>query len=182
MLFRSGGTNSLDTSPPFDQEELWSYEMGVKSELNNKRLILNGSLFYYDYDDLQVSTFANGTTRIENAASADLTGIELSMSALLSDGLTLNAAATWLDSEYKDFVTTFGNLPDGSGPNVVNLSGNQLINAPDFKIVGNLRYDWRVGGNPLYLFGQVTHQSEVVRPLPREHPSEKSPLGHMFGR
>ncbi len=159
--FKSGGTNSLDTSPPFDQEELWSYEMGVKSELNNKRLILNGSLFYYDYDDLQVSTFANGTTRIENAASADLTGIELSMSALLSDGLTLNAAATWLDSEYKDFVTTFGNLPDGSGPNVVNLSGNQLINAPDFKIVGNLRYDWRVGGNPLYLFGQVTHQSEV---------------------
>jgi len=58
-------------------------------------------------------------------------------------------------------VTTYGNLPDGSGPNIVNLSGNSLINAPDFKIVGNLNYQWQLAGNTAYLFGQVSHQSEV---------------------
>jgi iron complex outermembrane receptor protein len=158
--FKSGGTNSLDTSPPFDQEQLWSYELGMKSSWNNNRLLLNGALFYYDYDDLQVSTFANGTTRIENAASADLLGLEVNLSALLADGLTFNAAATWLDTEYQDFVTTFGNLPEG-GPNVVNLSGNNLINAPDFKLVANMNYEWQLAENTAYLFGQVTHQAEV---------------------
>ena len=138
--FKSGGTNSLDTSAPFDQEQLWSYEAGIKSSLNNNRLLLNGSLFYYDYDDLQVSTFANGTTRIENAASAKLTGVEVTLSALLTEGLTVNAAATWLDSEYQDFITTYGIIPGfrPTRPNVVNLSGNQLINAPEFKLVANM--------------------------------------------
>jgi len=98
--FKSDGANSLDTSPPFDQEQLWSYEMGVKSSWNENRLQANGSIFYYDYSDLQVSTFADGTTRIENAAAADILGIELSLSAILTEGLLLNLAATWLDSEY----------------------------------------------------------------------------------
>jgi iron complex outermembrane receptor protein len=158
--FKSGGTNSLDTSPPFDQEELISYELGMKSSWNDNRVIFNGSLFQYDYNDLQVSTFADGTTRIENAASADLTGIELTLAALLTDNLTLNVAGTFLDTEYKDFVTVFGNRPEG-GPNVVDLSGNELINAPESKIVASLSYDWSIGGNEAYLFAQYTHVAEL---------------------
>ena len=38
--FKSGGTNSLDTSPPFDQEELISYELGMKSSWSDNRVIL----------------------------------------------------------------------------------------------------------------------------------------------
>jgi iron complex outermembrane receptor protein len=158
--FKSGGTNSLDTSPPFDQEELWSYEIGLKSEWMNNRVVLNGALFYYDYDDLQVSTFADGTTRIENAASADLTGLELSTSALLTEGLLFNLSMTFLDSEYKNFITQYGVLPDGS-PNVVDLAGNSLINAPDFKLVSDLQYQFQLAGHTAYLYGQVSHQTEI---------------------
>jgi iron complex outermembrane receptor protein len=158
--FKSGGTNSLDTSPPFDQEELWSYEAGIKSEWYDNRLRINGSIFFYDYDDLQVSTFADGTTRIENAAAAEIFGAELDLSAILLEGLIFNLGVSWLDTEYDDFVTTFGNLPDGS-PNVVDISGNNLINAPEFKIVTNLRYEWELAGNVAYLFGQVSHQDDV---------------------
>jgi len=158
--FKSGGTNSLDTSPPFDQEELISYELGMKSSWSNNRVIFNGSFFQYDYNDLQVSTFADGTTRIENAASADLTGDELTLAALLTDNLTLKIAGTFLDTEYKDFVTVFGNRPEG-GPNVVDLSGNELINAPESKLVASLSYDWSIGGNEAYLFAQYTHVAEL---------------------
>jgi iron complex outermembrane receptor protein len=159
--FKSGGTNSLAaTSPPFDQEELWAYEVGMKSTWMDDRLRFNGALFYYDYDDLQVSTFADGTTRIENAASAELTGLELEVSALLTEGLVMNIGATFLDTEYDDFITTFGNLPEG-GPNVVNLSGNSLINAPDLKVVGNLDYRFNVAGNTMYLFGQVSWTDDI---------------------
>lgn len=153
--FKSGGTNSLSSvAPPFDQEELWSYEVGFKSQWKDDRMRLNGSFFFYDYDDLQVSTFADGTTRIENAASAEIMGLELDFSAILADGLVFNLAATWLDSEYDDFITTFG-------VDVVDLAGNELINAPEFKAVGNLRYEWQLGANTAYVFGQVSHSSEL---------------------
>ena len=158
--FKSGGTNSLDTSPPFDPEKLTSYEVGMKSQWGDDRYRLNGALFWYDYEDLQVSTFANGTTRIENAASAQLLGLELEFSAVLAEGLVFNAAGMWLDSEYDDFVTTFGNLPTG-GPNVVDLSGNQLINAPELKLVSNLRKDFALAGNDAYVFGQVTWTDDI---------------------
>ena len=158
--FKSGGTNSLDTSPPFDQEQLISYEMGLKSSWNQQRVTLNAALFHYDYDDLQVSTFAEGTTRIENAASAKLTGLEVTLAALVSDNLTLQVAGTFLDSEYNDFITTFGNAPEG-GPNVVDLSGNELINAPSTKVVSSVNYDIPMGDNGAYLMGQWTYVSEL---------------------
>jgi len=162
--FKSGGTNSLAPgSLPFDQEELWSYEAGVKSDLYDGRLRANISVFFYDYDDLQVSTFdaTTGTTRIENAASAEVTGIELELSALPIDNLLWNLGVTFLDSEYDEFVTTFGQIPGGGGPNVVDLSGNQLVNAPELKLVTNARYEMQVGDNSLYFFGQVAWQDDV---------------------
>ncbi len=164
--FKSGGTNSLSPgSTPFDPESLWSYEIGLKSEFYDGKMQLNLAGFYYDYTDLQVSTFDadSGTTRIENAASAEVLGIEAEFSAILVDGLVFNFGATWLDTEYKDFVTTNGNIPgtDPAQPNVVDLSGNNLINAPELKIVTNLRYDWNIGDNTLYAFGQYTWQDDI---------------------
>ena len=53
--FKSGGTNSLDNSPAFDPEFIWSYEGGFKTTMANGAIRLNGALFYYDYSDLQVS-------------------------------------------------------------------------------------------------------------------------------
>ena len=54
--------------------------------------MLNLSAFFYDYSDLQVSTFdaTTGTTRIENAATAEVLGAELDFSAILLDGLVFN--------------------------------------------------------------------------------------------
>lgn len=152
--FKSGGTNSLNTAPAFDPEEIWSYEVGVKSEWYDNRLRVNAAAFYYDYDDLQVSTFSMGTTLIENAASAELFGVELDLTAVPVEGLVWNLGFSWLDTEYDDFVTTFG-------PDVVDVSGNNLINAPEIKIVTNLRYEWALAGNTAYLFGQVSHQDDV---------------------
>jgi iron complex outermembrane receptor protein len=152
--FKSGGTNSLDLNPSFNPEEIWSYEVGVKSTLWNDRLRLNGAAFYYDYSDLQVSTFSMGTTLIENAASAEIMGLEVDASALLTDQLVWNVGLSLLDTEYDDFVTTFG----GS---TVDVSGNNMVNAPEVKLITNLRYDWELAGNTAFVFGQVTHQDDV---------------------
>ncbi len=118
------------------------------------RLRLNLAAFYYDYSDLQVSTFSQGTTLIENAASAEGLGFELDSSLLITEGLVWNVGLSLLNTEYKDFVTTFGS-------EVVDVSGNTLINAPEAKLVTDLTYDWQLFGNTAFVFGQVAYQDDV---------------------
>jgi outer membrane receptor protein involved in Fe transport len=69
--FKSGGLNSYDLNAPFDPETIWAYEAGAKTELLDRRLRLNGSVFHYDYSDLQVSTSRrSGSIRTAPPASS----------------------------------------------------------------------------------------------------------------
>ncbi len=53
----SGAFNGRNTSPnppqAFDPETIWAYELGLKTETDNRRLRFNSALFYYDYSDFQ---------------------------------------------------------------------------------------------------------------------------------
>ena len=157
--FKSGGTNSLSTSPlGFDPEFIWSYEGGIKSEWSKLRV--NATAFYYDYSDLQVSTFIDGTVRIDNAASAEIMGGEIDLAAAINEQLTWRLSVSILDTEYKDFISAFGS--NASGPIVSDLSGNELINAPDFKLSTNVNYNHPLAnGAALAFTGQVSYQSKV---------------------
>ena len=73
--FKSGGTNSLSGDPAFDPEYLWSLELGGKSTLADGRATANAAaLFYYDYTDLQVSTFTEGTVSGNQRGRSDRVG------------------------------------------------------------------------------------------------------------
>ena len=130
--FKSGGWNAFGGQPAFEPEELWAYEVGAKTDLNNRRLRLNGAVFYYDYSDLQVNTFQNGVAITTNAAEATVLGFEGELVAKASEQLEFRANYTYLDSEYDNFISPFGGL----GPQ--DLSGNQLRNAPENKLSANV--------------------------------------------
>src|SRR5262249_44742394 len=56
---KSGGFTAYNTltpsqADPFRPEELWAYEAGAKTDLFDRRLRLNGAVYYYDYSDEQV--------------------------------------------------------------------------------------------------------------------------------
>ncbi len=136
----------------------------MKSDIADGRVRLNLAAFFYDYSDLQVSTFdaTTGTTRIENAASAEVLGAEADLSVNFLDNLVWNLGVSWLDTEYQGFVTTNGSNPNPAPPPatlpiVVDLSGNNLTNAPDLKFVTNLRWDLDL----FYLFAQYSWQDDV---------------------
>ncbi|MBJ7440787.1 MAG: TonB-dependent receptor [Sphingopyxis sp.] len=102
--YRSGGTNDQTaaelagvTIPAgYGSDSLWSYEWGVKTTLMDRKLYLNGALFYIDWSDIQVSDQATDG-RISfpytgNGGQADVKGFEISLDARPADGLqfTLN--------------------------------------------------------------------------------------------
>src|SRR5690606_29822141 len=53
--FKSGNFNNTSfTVPPFGPEIVDAYEVGFKSELMDRRVRLNSSIFYYDYKGIQL--------------------------------------------------------------------------------------------------------------------------------
>ena len=103
---------------PYRPETVTNYELGVKSDVLDRRLRLNGSFFYQDYKDVQkrIRDSVNNVfvTLIRNAASATLYGGELELTARPIRGLTLDANAAYLHAEYNDYfaLDASGNLLD----------------------------------------------------------------------
>jgi iron complex outermembrane recepter protein len=83
--FRGGGTNARATGTtrvPFGPEHLTNREIGIKSDLFNKHLRVNASVFDMIYDDIQQSAAGfdvNGAlaTITTNAGTASITGYEV---------------------------------------------------------------------------------------------------------
>jgi len=92
----------------YDPEELWAYEGGFKSDLLERRLRLNGAVFYYDYTDLQQQANQvppGGISPVEytdNIGSATIWGVEADLTFLATDRLTLHGSVGYLDAEYDE--------------------------------------------------------------------------------
>jgi iron complex outermembrane receptor protein len=116
-------------------EKLNSYEAGVKSELWQRRAMLNAALFYYDYRDQQfLDTFGlpggGSGFRVVNAPKSRVVGGEVEFRANVAGDLTVGATMGALQSKYQEL-----NLHGQS------RAGNRLIGAPDFSAGANA--DWR---------------------------------------
>lgn len=156
--FKSGGFNGRATTPqPYNPETLWSYEVGFKSTLADQRVRLNMAAFYNDYKDFQVSRFTadnNGNFQavFDNAGKAVMWGAEVELTALLSDNVTLDMNAGYLNSKYKDFI-------DGG----VDVSASRhLVNAPEFSSRASLTYDHELGEAGLLSFnGALSYRSKT---------------------
>lgn len=113
--FKSGGFNGrpLDNSPgleSFDQEVVWSYEAGLKTELFDNRLRFNTALFYNDYSDIQVTLVAltdamgNLLISVRNAAEAKIMGFEAELFANPTPAIDLYAGVGFTDADYGKFM------------------------------------------------------------------------------
>ena len=154
--FKSGLYNTFEEGPnagPVDPEILDAYEIGFKSEFANRRVRLNGAAFFYDYQDLQLTTQIAGVSVIRNAAEAESMGLELELLAALTDELELNLAAAFVDTEFKSFSSAEITTPNPtrapcptSPPGFPNCStfgeasGNQLPRAPELELSAGLTY------------------------------------------
>ncbi|MEE4452105.1 TonB-dependent receptor [Novosphingobium resinovorum] len=103
--FKSGGVNGqpIQTSDfqPFDQEMVTNYEAGVKSELFNRHLRANISIFRMNYDNMQVEITSSGRNVIENAGRSVIQGVEGDFMVSPVRNLTLNSTFSYSDFKYK---------------------------------------------------------------------------------
>jgi len=150
--FQGRGTSDASVREPFGPENAETYELGLKSTFLDGRFQLNPTVFHTDFDDLQVVELLRpagsppGTTAslvTQNAANAEIDGVELEYSWYPVEGLTFRGAFTWLDAEFIEFFAPPG-FENTSGADLTDRAGNKLLKSPEFSMSQLVRYEWPV--------------------------------------
>jgi iron complex outermembrane recepter protein len=135
--YRSGGSNALNPCPaPFvcgqpnellyTPDKTTNYEVGLKSQLLDRRLTFNAAVFYIDWKDIQLgsSTQVGSVGITVNGKGASSKGAEFSFDAKLSDQFSIQGSYAYTDAQLDelspDLIRTIA--PPGFRP-VVYLDG-----------------------------------------------------------
>ncbi|WP_404711789.1 TonB-dependent receptor [Sphingomonas sp. MMS24-J13] len=112
--FRGGGTNARPFVPEqavsFNPETLTAYEIGLKSDLFDRKLRLNAAGFINDYNNMIFTNVAPTPTSINNATPTNVgkgqfKGAEIEITARPFDGLLIDASGSYLDFKLKSFTS-----------------------------------------------------------------------------
>ena len=161
--FRPGGANQLfppPDQPPhcsvapltFDPDTVWDYEAGAKTRWLDNRLIVNGDLYYIQWNGVQQAPLLGcGYQYYTNAGNGRSFGPELEINSKLTDALTFSINGVYTDAKltspdagYLAYLTTGAFRPDGSGPWCATTAGctAPILNIPKYTASFSLAYDF----------------------------------------
>ena len=158
LLNRPGGAVQSVTgyTVPFDvtSDELVNVELGWKLDMLDNTLRFNGSVFFLDISDLQTTIFDTSIVNLffsDNAADAEVRGLEGDITWAPNSNLTMGAAFSFLDTEITDTLTPSTDVQEGL----------ELAYAPKFQ--GNvwMRYEWTMGnGWMAHVMPSISHSAK----------------------
>jgi iron complex outermembrane receptor protein len=144
------------TDPPVRPESLAAYELGFKTTIFDRKLQIDGSMFYYDYKDIQQSVFTNLVgTELINAAKGDVKGADLEITYSPNRAFNLSVGASYSKTRFDSFSKAPFFYPNGSArclaagnPNTVggqctvsgDATGNSFVKAPPLQVTAGGEY------------------------------------------
>ena len=157
-----GGENATDTPQdygPYNSEDVTSMEIGIRSELNDGRVIMNLTAFRADYEEKQ-ETVVNGgfapcnptCTFVLNAGEVEITGYEFEAKAMVLDNLIVNASVGILDADYKTF--------DYLGQDISGES--EVLWSPDLTMNIGFEHTQDIWGGELQFSGSLNFADDAV--------------------
>lgn len=107
----------------FDPDTLWSYEVGYKADLLDKRLSFEAALFEIRWDKLQQPIAVGATTLTGNAGKAESKGLELALRYKVDEHFSIDGSLAWTDAKLTQDAPALG-LSGSRLPNSARLSTN----------------------------------------------------------
>lgn len=152
------------TNQPIRPETNQAYEVGLKTELFDRKLRMNIAAFHYDLKNVQISAQFGAVAQLLNAAKVKVDGAELEGSAVLAEGLNFDFGLALLNSRFAEFPNSLILTPasDGNGnvSSVGDVKGNKTTRAPRFSASASLIYSTDIGAYSLRLAATAYHQSK----------------------
>jgi len=143
------GTVASEVTDVANPEVIDAMELGFKASAFDDILTMDGAIFWYAYQNYQVFFFTNVPNSppvriVLNANDALNFGAELTTTVRPVEGLTADLRFGWLETRFLDFTSAGARTVPGSVNQtflqVFDYNGNQLPNAPRFKISASLEY------------------------------------------
>ena len=147
--FRPGGGNALYPTTPgtiwgaayqlmnypsggkwpstYEPDSVWSYEIGEKARLLDRRLTLNASLYYEDWRHVQLEAYPNDWALNINGNYVSIYGGDIDLFAVLGAGFELELSAGYLH-EWLNGGPHWDIAPVHSLPDVAPESGTAALN------------------------------------------------------
>ena len=129
----------------FNADTLWSYEVGYKADLLDKRLYVEAALFDIRWDKLQQPLAVGATTLTTNAGKAESKGLELVARYKFDRSWSADGALAWTDAKLTQDAPALG------------PSGSRLPNSAKLSATLGARYGFDVAGKASYAGLNVRH-------------------------
>jgi len=163
LLFSGNATTA-------DSETVVSAETGFKTVSSDNMARLDGSVFYYQVKDQQLTAVGGegNLARLLNADKAVGYGFELDGELFINPDLVMTASVSYNNTELKD--GSIGVAPCGGGCTVTDviradgqaiIDGNSLPQSPE--LIANLALRWskEVGEGEVYVYSDWSYRSKV---------------------
>ena len=137
----------LQAPATFSSDSVWNYEIGEKSELLDKRLILNVSAYYERWSNPQISTNLSGFGITANGADARIYGFEAEMQALLSREWSLGVNFGYTNAQFTADSPITGYPSGYSVPDIPDVTASATLRwkhelSNDLSLIGTLEGDY----------------------------------------
>ena len=172
----STGTPQYCSPFSFKSDNLTNKEFGWKTQFLNHHLQWNGAVYQEDWDDVQVNLFDPGVLGNigfgTNGPSYRVRGLETSLIARLTDGLTVQGAASWNSSKQTNSPYVIANNPallanpataGEFGKPILSVQnpygplGTPSANSPPLQFNVRVRYQWALDSYNAFVQLGATH-------------------------
>ncbi|MXW21591.1 MAG: TonB-dependent receptor [Gammaproteobacteria bacterium] len=172
--YRAGGINFIAPNVPlsYAPEEVTAFEAGLKSTLQDGRLVMNAAAFANQYRDMHAQSFiylgGGGVSEFtENGGELDAQGLEVEVKWLPAENWDVNGWVSFLDAEFGEYnVSKLAGLGNAGGRQDLNDPQRPLLSlegwapalSPEFSAGMQVSHDIVLGnGSVLTPFLQTTY-------------------------
>ncbi len=165
--FRVGGVNNANQPfapgipATFTSDELDNFEIGIKSNLLNDRVLFNATVFMIDWKDIQVEPRdpVGNIPFTTNGGAAEVNGIEWALRFLATDSLRIDFTGTYfMDAQ---LTTDQPTLPGSSSFIITGLAGDDIPNVPEWQWYVSGTYETELVGKPFQFIGDLTYRDDT---------------------
>jgi outer membrane receptor protein involved in Fe transport len=167
----------LTTVPAsFRPDSLWNYELGTKSALFDRHLLLDVSAFFIKWSDIQqtINLISSGYNFQANAGSATSKGVEFAAKALLPAGFSVDASAGYTKATLDSGIVINGVVVNDT------FAGEDVPGVPRWNGNFAAEYQFTVASALLFVRGEADFTGSSHGTLVTTDPDYTRPYYSLF--
>lgn len=153
----------------YGPDTTWSYEVGIKSNWLNGRLLFNTAVSFSEWEDIQTYFEVAGFNIADNGPNADIFNFETFLNYHVSKAFSLYASADYTEAEFSDNLV-LAEPPTPTSPDIAD--GDELPLVPRYKVVAGAEYRFVNAFDFLDLVVHIDaqHRSKMVNAAQDQRP------------